>query len=248
MPRKLSLRNRLFLVVLPLLAVFVACNYAIIIGHERQILEDETEKRAFAVARLLAASSTNILATPHSGSFELQWTVEQARSLGDLQALEIVDAQGRVVAGWVRTSGDAVRDRAHQRTLDHLVMSAMQENDEKRLLRPDGANVVEVVKPIVATERVLGAVRVDVTPGGFERSHGALPHLARGPLHPAPAGSPGLHGRRGAVVHRPRATPRLGCPCHRRGRPGAQGRGPQRGRDRDPRARPQRHVQPGCVP
>ncbi len=156
-PRYISLNVKLCVAIIPLMLVFMAFNFGIILKHQETILQEETEKRALSLATGLSILSAEAFKT--FSDYLLQQNVDQFSRLKDVLAASIVDQQGRVLA-----HTDA-RQRSAQDT-DSETMAAIQTKTQQlKLSRSEGR--LEVWKPIMIEERCLGAVRITLSLQGM---------------------------------------------------------------------------------
>jgi signal transduction histidine kinase/DNA-binding response OmpR family regulator len=154
--RNLSLRYRLILVVMPLIAIFMVFNYYKIIAHEREILTEETHQRAVAIVRVLAASSAQAIASLNTHDLEL--AVDQVKALKDVRDVAIVNKNGAIEA-----SPDIAQ--VGRTTPDPLIGSVLRggPHDEPTVATNDSDGTFQVVAPIVINGRVEGAVALTLS-------------------------------------------------------------------------------------
>lgn len=154
-PRYISLNVKLCLAIIPLMLVFMAFNFGIILKHQETILQEETEKRALSLATGLSILSAEAFKT--FSDYLLQQNVDQFSRLKDVVAASIVDQQGRILA-----HTDA-RQRSAQDT-DSATLAAIQTKTQQVKLARDQ---LEVWKPIMIEDRCLGAVRITLSLQGM---------------------------------------------------------------------------------
>jgi len=156
-PRYISLNVKLCLAIIPLMLVFMAFNFGIILKHQETILQEETEKRALSLATGLSILSAEAFKT--FSDYLLQQNVDQFSRLKDVLAASIVDQQGRVLA-----HTDA-RQRSAQDT-DSQTLAAIQTRTQQVKLSREQSQL-EVWKPIMIDDRCLGAVRITLSLQGM---------------------------------------------------------------------------------
>lgn len=156
MLRNLSLRYRLILAVMPLIAVFMAFTYFKIITHEQEVLTDESRKRAEAIARVLAASSAQAISSLNTHDLEL--AVDQVKSLTDILDISIVNKNGGIEAS-------PELDKVGRATTDPLVAQVLRGGPQQQpTISPDEKKgTIEGVAPIVINGRVEGAVSLTLS-------------------------------------------------------------------------------------
>ena len=156
MLRNLGLRLRLVLVFVPMIAIFMAFNYYLVIAHEQDILTEETQQRAVAIARVLASSSARAIETLNT--HDLEMAVDQVKSLRDVSNVLVLNKSGQIEA-----SPD-IGDVGHVCT-DLLVTQVLRGGpvDEPVLGADEDKGVLQVAVPIVIGGKVEGAVSVSLS-------------------------------------------------------------------------------------
>lgn len=86
---RLSLRVKLVLTIVPLILLFMALNFAIILTHERDLVREETAERADSIASGLASAAREALSS--NSDYLLQTHVDAMTHLQDVEKISIVD-------------------------------------------------------------------------------------------------------------------------------------------------------------
>lgn len=156
MLRNLGLRVRLVLVFVPLIAIFMAFNYFLIITHEQEILTGEAQQRAVAMARVLSSSSAQAIATLNT--HDLQLSVDSLRTLRDVTNVLVLNEAGGIEASpEIADVGHTCDDPIVTQVLHGpAVAEPTVETDEKK-------GTLQVAAPIVINGKVKGAVSVTLS-------------------------------------------------------------------------------------
>jgi signal transduction histidine kinase/DNA-binding response OmpR family regulator len=162
--RFLSLNLKLALAIIPLILVFMAFNFVVILDHERAILQQETEKRATSMATTLSILSADALST--FNEYQLQQHVVQFARDSDIVSVAILDRQGRVLAHNRSVEGGRVADSD----------MAQQGRDSSRALlhygRGEGGRgrILDVYHPIFIKQTRLGTVHLRLSLDSLDRA------------------------------------------------------------------------------
>lgn len=153
MPRNLSLRHKLLLMVIPLIGAFMAFNWFVTILHERDMLTDEARRRADVIVSLLANNTQDAMSALNT--HDLQLAVDQVKGLknGGVEDVAIINADGRIEA-----SPDL--DKGGQQSDDPLVAQVLKSKQEASRTDMSGTGHLEIVSPIVINDQLAGAVKV----------------------------------------------------------------------------------------
>jgi signal transduction histidine kinase/CheY-like chemotaxis protein len=163
--RNVSLNVKLALAVIPLVLVFMGFNFYFILQHERQILKDETEKRARSLAAGLSILSAEAQRT--FSEYQLQTNVEKFSQLQDVVKVAVAAPDGKILAHNVmqergKTIPD-IPDGGHHQVLRYVPMG-------------NGHRVLEVFEPIMLGDRQTGIVWIVLSLAGHDA---ALAHSQR---------------------------------------------------------------------
>lgn len=144
----------------PLILVFMMFSFFVLLQHETNILNRETEKRGSTLASGLAIISAEAMRT--FSDYQLEANLDQFSRLGDVRYALILNGQGKVVAS---TNSEEIG-----KTPDDVANVSAQEADGERLRRFEyrGKEVLDVAQPILVAGRRLGTVRIGVGLDGLQ--------------------------------------------------------------------------------
>jgi signal transduction histidine kinase/DNA-binding response OmpR family regulator len=147
-----SLNVRLAFVMFPLILTFMMFSFYVVLRHEANILESETQQRGSTLAASLAIISGEAMRT--FSDFQLEQNLDQFAKLKDVRYALILNEEGRIVA-----STDTAQIG---RTPDDPVNLTAQEAARERLHKYqfEGQVVLDVAQPILVAGRRLGTVRI----------------------------------------------------------------------------------------
>ena len=144
----------------PLILIFMMFSFFVLLQHETDILNRETEKRGSTLASSLAIISAEAMRT--FSDYQLEENLDQFSRLGDVRYALILNEQGKVLAS---TNSDEIG-----KTPDDAANVSAQEADGERFRRfqYEGKEVLDVAQPILVTGRRLGTVRIGVGLDGLQ--------------------------------------------------------------------------------
>lgn len=147
-----SLNVRLALVMFPLILFFMMFSFFVVLQHEKNILQSETEKRGSSLAASLAIISGEAMRT--FSDFQLVENLDQFAKLKDVRYALILNQDGRIVASTDPTQIGQTPD-------DPINLSA-QETAKERIaqVKFEDKEVMDVAQPILVAGRRLGTVRI----------------------------------------------------------------------------------------
>jgi signal transduction histidine kinase/DNA-binding response OmpR family regulator len=164
-PRFITLNTKLAIAIIPLVLLFMAFNFWIILSHERRILELETEKRATSLATGLSILSAEAQRT--FSEYQLQQNVSQFSQLPHVISVAIIDSHGRILAHNVAQMRGKMLDGDAQK------VASGAHGEHLRYRAVSGQRVLEVYTPIYVDpekKRRTGTVLIALSLNGLERA------------------------------------------------------------------------------
>ena len=159
--RFIPLRTRLLLSVVPLLLLFMAFNFVVILHHETRNLTRETEKRASSLAAGLSILSAEAMLT--FSTYLLDQNTARFGSLPDVAYCMVLGPDGAIRAH----SQSSEVGRRYQDALTRSAVSTAVERIEYQ--EWEGRRVLDVATPIRVDDRRLGTVRIGLTLDGRDQ-------------------------------------------------------------------------------
>ncbi|MEW6280751.1 MAG: HAMP domain-containing protein, partial [Candidatus Eremiobacterota bacterium] len=161
-PRYTTLRTQLVVAIIPLVLLFMAFNFFVILPHEEDILRQETDKRANSLAAGLAIMVSESLRT--FSDYLLPKYAEQFSQLKDVAYIVIADPSGRVLAHTDPSERGKVGD-------DPASLSAINSNLPRTVYTDyRGIPVLDVSRPILVEDERKGTVRVGLRLDSLDRA------------------------------------------------------------------------------
>jgi signal transduction histidine kinase/DNA-binding response OmpR family regulator len=154
-PRFFTLRTRLILAIVPLILVFMAFNFLVILHHEQENLERETRLRASSLAAGLSILSAEAMLT--FSEYLLDQNTDRFGRLPDVVYAMVLDPDGKVLAS-------TLPGERGKRYDDPVTRTALQSATESFAYSDfEGQKVLDTSYPIQLDNRRLGTVRIGLS-------------------------------------------------------------------------------------
>jgi len=147
-----SLNVKLALAMFPLILFFMMFSFYVLLRHEAEILESETQQRGSSLAASLAIISGEAMRT--FSDFQLEENLDQFAKLRDVRYALILNEEGRIVASTDSTQIGQTPDDPLNLTAQEAFKGRMSKNQFQ------GQEVLDVAQPILVAGRRLGTVRI----------------------------------------------------------------------------------------